>query len=156
MSDCERQPSHAFRRYSRRFKLVPSETHAASYPSKTFEQIQAELGAHTDTHTTCEKENGWIQTRTMTTSTALIDTAYAQWPGVAQIYEYKTERTHTRTGKKTQMTQYGITSLTPEQASAERLMTLPWALDDRELVPSHAGLVFHEDASQVRCGGFTQ
>ena len=32
-------------------------------PSKTFEQIQAELGAHTDTHTTCEKENGWIQTR---------------------------------------------------------------------------------------------
>ena len=120
------------------FKLVPSETHAASYPSKTFEQIQAELGAHTDTHTTCEKENGWIQTRTMTTSTALIDTAYAQWPGVAQIYEYKTERTHTRTGKKTQMTQYGITSLTPEQASAERLMTLRRG-HDRELVPSHAG-----------------
>ena len=40
------------------FELVSSETHAASYPHKTFEQIQAELGAHTDTHTTCEKENG--------------------------------------------------------------------------------------------------
>ena len=95
-----------------------------SHPTKTSEQIHKELGARTDTFTTVEKDNGWLQTRTMTTSTLLIDTGYVDWPGLAQVYQYKTERKHTRTGEKHTMTQYGITSLTPECGSAKRILML--------------------------------
>lgn len=57
------------------FETKQSDT-PTSHPTKTFEQIHKDHGAHTDTYTTFEKENGWIQTRTMTTSTLLIDTGY--------------------------------------------------------------------------------
>ncbi len=67
-----------------------------SHPAKTSEQIHKDLGAHTDTCTTVDKDNGWLQTRTMMTSTLLIDTGYVDWPGLAQVYQYKTERKHIR------------------------------------------------------------
>ena len=57
------------------FETKQSDT-PTSHPTKTFEQIHKDHGAHTDTYTTFEKENGWIQTRTITTSTLLIDTGY--------------------------------------------------------------------------------
>jgi len=39
--------------------------------AKTYERSHKDLGAHTDTCSTIEKENGWIQKRTMTISTIL-------------------------------------------------------------------------------------
>ena len=65
------------------FEPGQSDTRTATHHTKTFEQIHTELGAQTDTCTTIEKGKGWIQTRTMTTSTILIDTGYVAWPGLA-------------------------------------------------------------------------
>ena len=128
-----------------------------SHPTKTGEQGHKELGARTGTCTTVEKDNGWLQTRTMTTSTLLIGTGYVDWPGLAQVYQYKTEREHTRTGEKSTMTQYGITSLTPECGSAERILMLRrghWAIEN--LSHRTRDVLFDEDASQVRCGNIPQ
>lgn len=93
----------------------------------------------------------------MTTSTILIDTGYVAWPGLAQVYQYKTEREHTRTGEKNTMTQYGITSLTPECGSAERILMLcrgHWAIENLSYLTRD--MFFDEDASQVRCGKIPQ
>ena len=124
---------------------------------KTFEQAPDNIGAHTDTCDMTEKENGWLQTRTMTTRTILIDTDYVKWPGLAQVYQYKTERIHTRNGKKTTMTQYGITSLTPACGAAERIL-MPrrghWSIEN--LSHRTRDVLFDQDASQVRCGNIPQ
>lgn len=91
------------------FEPVSSD-HTAAEHTKTLKKTHEALGSHLDTYEIVEKGHGWIQTRTMTTSTALTDTGYVKWPGLAQVYQYQTERINTKTGKKTYMTQYGITS----------------------------------------------
>lgn len=101
------------------FKPLPSEK---TITDQTLKKIHDDLSEHYDTCETIEKGHGWIEVRTMTTSTALSD--YVRWPGLAQVYEYKTERTHTKTGEKRCHRQYGITSLTPQCASAAHLMKL--------------------------------
>ncbi len=139
------------------FELGQSDTHTAPHHTKTFEQIHKDLGAHTDTCTTIEKGNGWLQTRTMTTSTILVDTEYVSWPGLAQVYQYKAERENTRNGEKETMTQYGITSLPPEQGTAERILRIRrghWAIEN--LSHRTRDVLYDEDASQVRCGNIPQ
>ncbi len=87
----------------------------------------------------------------------MIDSGYEEWPGLAQVYQYKTEREHTRSGKKTSMTQYGITSLTPECGSAERILMIRrghWAIEN--LSHRTRDVLFDEDASQVRDGNIPQ
>ena len=91
----------------------------------------------------------------MTASTALND--YVQWPGVEQVFAYSYQRIELSTGQVKQKTQYGITSLTPTEASAEDLLTLRrghWAIENQ----SHyvRDVVLGEDASQVRCGVIPQ
>ena len=50
------------------------------------------LGAHIDTDETIEKGHGWIEMCTLTASTALTD--YLKWPGLTQVYQYRTAHTH--------------------------------------------------------------
>ena len=136
------------------FEPVPS-AKTTTEQIKTLKKIHAALGAHTDTYQTIEKGHGWIQTRTLTASTALTD--YMKWPGLAQVYQYRCERKHTRTGKITHQTQSGITSLSPTQASAERLLQLRrghWTIEN--LLHCTRDMIFGEDASQVRCGNIPQ
>ena len=138
------------------FEPLPS-TQTASDETKTLKKAQEALGSHLDTYEIVEKGHGCIQTRTLTSSTALTDTDYVKWPGLAQVYKYRTERINTKTGKKTYMTQYGITSLTPKQASAERILTLRrghWAIEN--LSHRTRDVLYDEDASQVRCGNIPQ
>ncbi len=55
------------------------------------------------------------------------------------------------------MIQYGITSLTPERASAARLLALRrghWAIEN--LSHHTRDMLLGEDASQVRCGSIPQ
>ena len=87
-----------------------------------FAALHEDLQALFDTYTSVEKADGFIRTRTLTTSTSLTD--YLTLPGLAQVYEYRCQRQHTRMGKTTHQTQYGITSLSPQQASGERLLKL--------------------------------
>ncbi len=54
----------------------------ASGQTEALKKTHAALGAHIDTHETFEKGHGWIQTRTLTASTALTD--YLACPGLAQ------------------------------------------------------------------------
>ncbi|RKU09983.1 ISAs1 family transposase, partial [Candidatus Poribacteria bacterium] len=117
--------------------------------------LHTDADAHLDAYTMVEKAHGFITTRTLKASTLLND--YLTWPGLAQVYEYRSERKHTRTGEITHQTQYGITSLTPEEASAERLLKLRrghWTIEN--LSHRTRDVIFHEDASQVRCGNIPQ
>ena len=130
-------------------------TEKQTYNRRAFETLHQDASAHTDTHTCVENAHGFSTTRTMTTSTLL--NSYLDWPGLAQVYEYRSERTHRRTGKTTDHTQYGITSLPAEQASAEDLLTLRrghWTIEN--LSHRTRDVIFGEDASQVRCGNIPQ
>lgn len=66
------------------------------------------------------KGHGRLERRTLT---AISDeTGYLDWPGAAQVFRIERRRCCLRTGELTEETVYGITSLTPERASAERLL----------------------------------
>ena len=96
-----------------------------------------------------------MTTRTLTTSTLLNE--HLTWPGLAQVYEYRSERKHTRTEKRTHHVQYGMTSLPPQRASAQRLLQLRrghWTIEN--LSHRTRDVLFGEDASQVRCGNIPQ
>ena len=118
------------------FEPVPS-AKTTTEQIKTLKKIHDALGAHTDTYQTIEKGHGWIQTRTLTASTALTD--YMKWPGLAQVYQYRCERKHTRTGKITHQTQSGITEfITYTSIRRTFTATSAWTLDNRESIASHA------------------
>ncbi len=94
--------------------------------------------------------------RCLKASTAL--NAYlTDWPGLAQVIEYRQVRKNMRTGEETHKAQYGITSLSPEEASAERLLTIRrghWTIENK--VHWVRDYVFREDVSPVRCGAIPQ
>ena len=109
-----------------------------------------------DSFQTYDKEHGRLETRCLKASTAL--NAYlADWPGLAQVIEYRQVRKNMRIGKETYKVQYGRTSLRPEEASAERLLTIRrghWTIENK----AHwvRDVVFREDVSPVRCGAIPQ
>ena len=125
------------------------------YQARIFETLHHEAKAHTDTASTVEKAHGHITTRTLTTSTLLNE--HLTWPGIAQVYEYRSERKHMRTQKITHQVQYGITSLSPHQATAKRLLQIRrghWAIEN--LSHRTRDVLMGEDASQVRCANIPQ
>lgn len=107
------------------------------------------VAAERQTVVATTKAHGRIETRTLTCSTALRD--YTDWPDLAQAFKLLRQRT--LRGKTTTETAYGITSLPPEQADANRLLRLTrqhWGIENR---------VFHvrdvtlgEDHCRVRTG----
>ena len=106
-------------------------------------------------HTTVDKAHGRLETRCIRTSASLND--YLDWPGVAQVFQLRTTRKIMKTGEEKHTVQYGITSLSPEEASAERLLTIKrghWSIENK----SHwmRDNLLGEDASPVRCGAIPQ
>jgi len=94
-----------------------------------------------------EKSHGRIETRK--TRTAVLPAAYLEWSGVRQIIEV--ERIREIGAKITKETVYGITSLSPDAASAERLsiyIRRHWAIEN-ELHNVRDGS-FAEDHCRVR------
>ena len=129
-----------------------SMTDTPEVETRRFECLHTEGGAYLQTHTDVEDARGVLTTRTLTASTLLTD--YINWPGLAQVYQYRVEQKQTRTGKITQQTQYGITSLSPEVASAKDLLTLRRGHSTIEnKVHWIRDVIFGEDASQVRTAG---
>ncbi len=133
----------------------PTDISATQPTDNALQQMHTELNQTLDTYQTVEKSHGRIETRTLTASTALND--YIQWPGVEQVFECCYERIDISTGQVKQKTQYGITSLTPTEASAKDLLTLRrghWTIENQ----SHwvRDVVLGEDASQVRSGVIPQ
>ena len=128
-----------------------SETDPQDIEKRRFENLHTQANAHLDTHTDVETSHGFTTTRTLTVSTLLTD--YIKWPGLAQVYQYKSLRENTKTAEITYQTQYGITSLAPEVASAKDLLKLRrehWTIENK--VHWVRDNVLGEDASQARTG----
>ena len=95
------------------------------------------------------KGHGRVETRRIRTTTRL--TGYLDWPGVKQVCLL--ERTRRIKGKMTTETVCAVTSLSPERASAERLLTISrghWQIENR--LHWVRDMSLGEDACRVRTG----
>jgi predicted transposase YbfD/YdcC len=75
-----------------------------------------------DTATTIEKGHGRLERRTLTASSEL--KGYVDWPYAEQVFKVERHFTRLADGKVTEQVVYGITSLTKEEAGAERLLEI--------------------------------
>ena len=101
------------------------------------------------TATTKNYGHGRIETRWLQATTALND--YLDWPGVQQVFQLVRQRSLKKYGTTSTETVYGFTSLTPDQASADQLITLirqHWTIENQ--VHWVRDVVFCEDFSQTR------
>ena len=131
------------------------ETDPPEVEHRRFENLHAEVNAHLETYTDIEDAKGRITTRTLTTSTLL--TQHTHWPGLQQVYQYITHQQQKNTAHVKCHVQYGITSLTPEHASAADLLKLRrghWTIENK--LHWIRDTVFQEDASCVRTGVLPQ
>ncbi len=80
--------------------------------------------SHDDFHTaeTIDKGHGRIEKRVITVSAALQD--WVNWPHAAQVFKLERFTHRCRDGKKSYEVRYGLTSLTPKEASPQRLLAL--------------------------------
>ena len=131
------------------------ETDPPEVNQRRFENLHAEDGASLQTSTDTEDTKGRITTRTLTASTLL--TEHSDWPGLQQVYQYTTHQECKKTGHVKCYVQYGITSLTPQRASAKDLLKLRrehWTIENKLHWVRDA--VFREDTSSVRTGVIPQ
>jgi len=95
--------------------------------------------------------HGRIEQRFLIASTELNDFLIRDWPGIGQVFRLR-RRFHHRF-KCTQQIVYGFTSLTPQQASPQRLLELirdHWAIENK--LHYRRDVTLREDACQVRKG----
>lgn len=109
------------------------------------------MGDRQETARTVESGHGRIEQRHITTSAAL--GGYSDWPGLAQVFELGRHVILQKTGQERVEVIYGVTSLSPERATPERVLGLVrghWQIENK----SHwvRDVTFDEDRSQVRCG----
>lgn len=97
------------------------------------------------------KGHGRIEVRTISTSTAVNE--YVNFPYVQQVFKLRRQITEQTTGKVTDETVVGVTSLSPEQASPAELAQLVrehWAVENN--LHWVRDVVFGEDASKISHG----
>lgn len=100
---------------------------------------------------TTDKGHGRIEVRSIWVSEELND--YLEFPYVRQVFCIRREVTHLRKNKDTSETVYGITSLSPIQASPQRILALnrgQWSIENR--LHWVRDVTFDEDRSQIRTG----
>ncbi len=112
-------------------------------------------GDSQDSARTLDIGHGRIEQRHLTTSEALL--GYSDWPALAQVFELGRHVITQKTGEERAEVVYGVTSLSPERATPERLLELVrghWHIENK----SHwvRDVTFDEDRSQVRCGNIPQ
>jgi hypothetical protein len=103
---------------------------------------------------TCGKGHGRRERRTLRVTPVL--EKYLDWPGAVQVFQVTRVR-HLAGGKAEQETVFGITSLGPDEADAERLQGLVrghWGIENRlHLVRD---VTLGEDGCRVRSGDAAQ
>jgi len=112
-------------------------------------------GDRQETARTVDIGHGRIEQRNITTSEALV--GYSDWPGLAQVFELGRYVITQKTTEERVEVVYGVTSLSPERGTPERLLELVrghWQIENQ----SHwvRDVTFDEDRSQVRCGNIPQ
>ena len=98
-----------------------------------------------------EKGHGRIEQRTLTVSSEL--KGYLNWPYAEQGFKLEREFEQRNTGKITPEVVYGITSLTAQEAGAERLLEITrshWRIESG--LHYRRDVTLHEDRGRVRRG----
>jgi len=75
------------------------------------------------------------------------------WPGVAQVFRLEREVWHPQQEGRTRQVVYGLTSLTPQQASPTRLLALTrryWAIENG--LHYRRDVTLHEDQTRLTVG----
>jgi predicted transposase YbfD/YdcC len=100
---------------------------------------------------TWDKGHGRLELRELVATTELNEWLEATWPGVEQVFCL--QRTSDRQGQRHSQTIYGITNLSPQHASAARLLELVrrhWSIENR--LHRRRDVTLGEDQCQVRKG----
>ena len=95
-------------------------------------------------------EHGRRERRSIWVSSAL--NAYLDFPGVGQVFAVHRDTVEVTSGKRRSETAYGVTSLTPQAASPQRLLTLNrghWTIEATHPILDWS---FDEDRSRIRTG----
>jgi predicted transposase YbfD/YdcC len=113
------------------------------------------VGDRHATARTVDLGHGRIEQRNITTSEALV--GYSDWPGLAQVCELGRHVMLHKTGKERVEVVYGVTSLSPQRATPQRVLALvrgQWQIENQW----HwvRDVTCDEDRSQVRCGTIPQ
>jgi predicted transposase YbfD/YdcC len=97
---------------------------------------------------TVDKQAGRLEERTITTSSLLND--YLDWPHLGQVFKLERRFTILATGAVEYEVQYGLTSLTAQQASPERLLQIvrsQWGIENG--LHYRRDVTFHEDRTRM-------
>ncbi len=100
-------------------------------------------------HETIDKGHGRLEIRRIWTSTELIN--YLEFPGHQQVMHIERIAEFLKSGKTRHEVVFGITSLSPEKASPERLLELNrghWSIENS--LHYVRDTTFDEDRSQIR------
>jgi predicted transposase YbfD/YdcC len=100
---------------------------------------------------TVDKGHGRLEIRELEASTELNEFLAGKWTGVAQVF--RLVRTVTKKGKTSEEVVYGLTALSPAQASAQHVLALVrqhWAMENR--LHYRRDVTLREDDCQVRKG----
>jgi predicted transposase YbfD/YdcC len=102
-----------------------------------------------ETARTVDKGHGRIEVRHITVSAEL--SGYSDWPGLAQVF--RLDRKRVTKGKHEHETVYGLTSLTPAEASPARLLQMTrqyWGVENG--LHYRRDVTFHEDETRLTKG----
>jgi predicted transposase YbfD/YdcC len=100
---------------------------------------------------TVDKGHGRLEIRQITVSSEL--KGYSDWPGLEQVFALERRRVEVRTGKEEREVVYGLTSLSPSQASPARLLGLIrayWGIENG--LHQRRDVTFHEDRIRLTRG----
>jgi predicted transposase YbfD/YdcC len=100
-------------------------------------------------HQTVDKGHGRLEIRQIWTSTDLND--YVDFPHTGQVLAIRRKITHLKTGKESEETVCGITSLSSDKANPAHLLELNrghWGIENR--LHYVRDVTFDEDRSQIR------
>jgi len=78
---------------------------------------------------------------------------YSDWPGLEQVFVLERQRVDLKSGEAECETVYGLTSLSPREASAARLLALVrayWGIENG--LHQRRDVTFQEDRTRLTCG----